>query len=207
MVMLGFLENCGFIDNKDNLTNEKYLLTNKGKLAIHFKEVHCLVFSILLEGNLLDSLTSIQLVSLFSCFTNVSVPDDYKDITPRSSYPEINKLINAIREMYVNYQKEELSLDMNTGVDYNIHYDLVNYVDKWCKCENGNECHLLLKKIELEKGIFLGEFVKALLKINNVSNELEKVAELYGNIALLSKLREIPVMTLKYVVTNQSLYV
>ena len=58
-----------------------------------------------------------------------------------------------------------------------------------------------------EKGIFLGEFVKALLKINNISGEMEKLAELTGNVALLSKLREISNITLKYVVTNQSLYV
>jgi hypothetical protein len=58
-----------------------------------------------------------------------------------------------------------------------------------------------------KKEIFLGEFVKALLKINNISSEFENIAEMTGNIALLSKLREIPNMTLKYVVTNQSLYV
>jgi hypothetical protein len=66
---------------------------------------------------------------------------------------------------------------------------------------------VVLQKIGEEKDIFLGEFVKALLKINNISAELEKVAELTGNISFLSKLREIPNMTLKYVVTNQSLYV
>ena len=58
-----------------------------------------------------------------------------------------------------------------------------------------------------EKQIFLGEFVKALLKINNISGEMEKIAEMTGNIAFLSKLKEIQNMTLKYVVTNQSLYV
>ena len=36
---------------------------------------------------------------------------------------------------------------------------------------------------------------------------MEKIAELTGNIQFLSKLKEIPIMTLKYVVTNQSLYV
>jgi len=45
------------------------------------------------------------------------------------------------------------------------------------------------------------------LKINNISSELEKVAEYIGNIELLHKLREIPHLTLKYVATNQSLYV
>jgi hypothetical protein len=36
---------------------------------------------------------------------------------------------------------------------------------------------------------------------------MEKIAEMIGNIEFLSKLREIPILTLKYVVTNQSLYV
>jgi hypothetical protein len=92
-------------------------------------------------------------------------------------------------------------------MDYNIHYDLLNYVEEWSNAENVEDCKRLLQKIGEEKEIFLGEFVKALLKINNISCELEKIAELTGNIAFLSKLKEIPNLTLKYVVTNQSLYV
>ena len=61
--------------------------------------------------------------------------------------------------------------------------------------------------MEDKKQIFLGEFVKALLKINNISSEFEKIAEMSENILLLSKLKEIPNITLKYVVTNQSLYI
>ena len=61
--------------------------------------------------------------------------------------------------------------------------------------------------MEKEREIFLGEFVKAVLKINNVASEMEKVAENQGNIEFLSKLKEIPNLTLKFVVTNQSLYI
>jgi hypothetical protein len=88
-----------------------------------------------------------------------------------------------------------------------MHFDLVNYVSGWCDCESVEECKFFLQTLEAEKEIFLGEFVKALLKINTISCELEKVAEMIGNIELLSKLREIPQLTLKYIATNQSLYV
>ena len=70
-----------------------------------------------------------------------------------------------------------------------------------------NYCKFLLQKLASEKEIYLGEFVKALLKITNISSEMEKIAELVGNIEFLSRLKEIPNMTMKYVVTNQSLYV
>jgi hypothetical protein len=101
----------------------------------------------------------------------------------------------------------EKSNNLDTGSDYYKHYDLIDYAVEWCDCDNVETCKIVLQKLEKEKGVFLGEFVKAILKINNVANELEKVAESTNNIALLSKLREIPMLTLKYVATNQSLYV
>jgi hypothetical protein len=61
--------------------------------------------------------------------------------------------------------------------------------------------------MEKEKEIFLGEFVKAVLKINNVACEIEKIAEMSGNMELLEKVKQIPELTLKFVATNQSLYV
>ena len=40
-----------------------------------------------------------------------------------------------------------------------------------------------------------------------MANELKNVAEYLGNIELLHKLQEIPELTLKFIATNQSLYV
>jgi hypothetical protein len=64
-----------------------------------------------------------------------------------------------------------------------------------------------LDRIGTEKEIFLGEFIKALLKINNIASEMERVAELIGDVEFLHKLKKIPELTLKFVATNQSLYV
>jgi len=185
----------------------EYKLTQKGHIASHLREVHCLVFADLFNKELLDDLTSRQLVSIFSCFTNVSVQDELKALVPKSDNKMIQNMTIKIKEMYDEYQQKELSNNINTGSDYSIHYDLLDYVIQWCDCDGIDDCKFLLQTLENEKGIFLGEFVKALLKINNISSEMEKVAELTGNIQFLSKLREIPTMTLKYVVTNQSLYV
>lgn len=178
-----------------------------GKIASQIREAHCLVFSRLYEENMLYTLTSKQLVALFSCFTNIVVQDDCKDNIPKSQDIKSNEIINKVYQMYNEYQNKEVQYNINTGIEYNIHYDLLNYVTEWCDAQNVDECKLILQKIGEEKGIFLGEFVKALLKINNISCELEKIAEMTGNVEFLSKLKEIPNMTLKYVVTNQSLYV
>jgi superfamily II RNA helicase len=188
----------GFIEHDD------LKLTVNGVIASHLRETHCLVFARLMNDAAFDELSSKELVSVFSCFTNVTVDDDLKNNKPNSSCAQF---IQRVCKMYSTYQTKESDYNVNSGIDYNIHFDLIHYVDKWCDCETPDECKIVLQQLSHEKGIFLGEFVKALLKINNIATEVSKVAELIGNISLLSKLREIENMTLKYVVTNQSLYV
>jgi superfamily II RNA helicase len=182
-------------------------LTLKGKLACQLRETHCLVFSQLFEENMFDNLTSIQIVLLLSCLTNIVVKDDVKDYIPKIIDNATKEIIFKVRNMYDNFLNNETELNINSGLDYTFHFDLLNYVDKWCFTENIEDCKRVLNDLENEKEIFLGEFVKAILKINNICSEFEKIAEMIGNIALLSKLKEIPPMLLKYVVTNQSLYV
>jgi antiviral helicase SKI2 len=206
--VIGLLLNEKYIetDNTDE-TDNKYKLTIKGSFATHVREVNCLVFAKLLEDHDLNALSAKQLVTLFSCFTNITVSDDLKDNVPKCADKECQQVILKVAKLYSDYQQKETNYNINSGTDYNIQYDLINYVTHWCDCENAEDCKGLLRKLIDEKGIFLGEFVKALLKINNISGEMEKLAELTGNVALLSKLREISNITLKYVVTNQSLYV
>lgn len=182
-------------------------LTLDGKIASQIREIHCLAFAKLYNSNKLDDLTSKQLVSLFSCFTNIRVIDEFKDNFPKSNDNTVNEIISEVEQLYTGYLNKEIALNINTGFDYEIHYDLLNFVEQWCDCENIEECKFILQELGSKKEIFLGEFVKALLKINNISCEFEKISEMTGNIAFLSKLKEIPHMTLKYVVTNQSLYV
>jgi hypothetical protein len=197
-----------FIKNENCvLASNSFMLTLKGKIASQLREVHCLVFADILERNLLDILSSSQLVSLFSCFTNISVNEDLKEHLPFVYDSTVNDVITKITELYNDFQDKELSYGLNTGIDYYIHYDLLKYVGEWCNALSVEECKLVLQKLVEEKNIFLGEFVKAILKINNISSEMEKIAELIGNVSLLSKLKEIPLMTLKYVITNQSLYI
>ena len=204
LTIINMLEKDGFI-NKDE-TN-KYKLSQKGILATHLREIHCLIFANLFQNNFFNELSSKQLVAIFSCFTNISINNELVENVPSINDKIVENIVIQIKEMYIEYKDKEIINYINSGIDYTIHFDLLYYVLNWCDCECIEDCKFLLQNLENEKGIFLGEFVKALLKINNISGEMEKIAELTGNIQLLSKLKEIPNMTLKYIVTTQSLYV
>ena len=87
------------------------------------------------------------------------------------------------------------------------HFDLLDILSEWINAENESECLIILQKIKYNKNIFLGDFIKAILKINTISLELEKICEIVNNLELKEKLIKKNKLTLKFVATNQSLYI
>ena len=202
-VILKKMEADGFVKNDDG----NHSLTQAGFIASQLREVHCLVFAKFIERNLFDELDTKQIIAILSCFTNVNVSDEQKSFKPNTRDSSVKNFIEEVAIAYNHYEDFENENRTFTGVDYTTHFDLIDATLAWCECESAVECKQVLQNLEANKGIFLGEFVKAITKINNISSEMEKIAESIGNISLLSKLRDIPRLTLKFVATNQSLYV
>ena len=185
----------------------QYKLTIKGNIASHLREIHCLIFAEYIETGKLKQFLPKEIVGILSCFTNITVPEEKRASFPSSDSTDVK---SCIIDLYNSYQKQsnnELTNNINTGTNYDMHFDIIQYSIRWCECDNDIECKRLLHEMFLEKEIFLGEFVKAILKINNIVSEMEKVAEFIGDMEFLSILKQIPLLTLKYVATNQSLYV
>ena len=171
-------------------------LTMKGKIAANLKEIPCISFTQVIDK--LRTFSAIELIQIFSCFTNIVVSDEYKSIVPlihSSILDEISRYIEEFQDM------------QDSSSSSTIHYDLLPYMEQWIQCENVEECKHVLQTMQQEKDICVGDFVKAILKINNISAEFETVAEMLGDYQFLSLLKEIHSMTLKYIATNQSLYV
>jgi antiviral helicase SKI2 len=198
--VVDLLKTSGFVNEDDKLSL-------KGIIASNIREIHCLVFAELIESGKLVQFSAKELVGILSCFTNVTVPDAKRSLMPSSEFTNVKDCVKQIFEMYTTQSDIEVKHRINTGFDYTMHFDLIDFAIKWCECESDVDCKGLLALISAEKDIFLGEFIKAILKINNITSELEKVAEILGNMEFLSVLKEIPHLTLKFVATNQSLYV
>jgi len=201
--ILGLLEERHFIKEIDDI----YFLTTSGQIATQIRELHCLIFASIIQSKMLHNLEPKELVGLLSCFTNISVQEEKRNILPITENIKVKNTIMTIYKLYNDQEQYENDNMIETGFDYSIHFDLIDYVIKWCECENETDCKEVLQQISLEKDIFLGEFIKAILKINNITSEMEKIAEMLGDMSFLSTLKTVPQLTLKYVATNQSLYV
>lgn len=195
-------------ENENENENKKYILTLKGKVASNIREVHCLIFShILFFNNTFQSLNVIEIIGFLSCFTNVSVANNNKQLFPNSNNELLNHFISEIVQLHEEFNDFEKNNEIKNDFDDEMHFELINYMIDWANCNTDMECKEVLQRLCLEKNIFSGEFIKAILKINNIVEEFKNVCEIIGLVDLQYKLNEIPNLTLKYIVTNQSLYV
>jgi len=182
-------------------------ITEKGLIASNIQEMHCLALADVIQEKSFDGLKVAELAAVLSIFTSVSVKES--DSIVKSDHikaPEIvKKTIKKITTSYNKYYDIESFHKTDFVNNYDIHFNMRELIYRWCKATDEIECYKIFE-CALYYNISRGEFVKAMLKINNVAHELEKLAELQSNMALLAKVKLIPEMTLKSIANNQSLY-
>lgn len=183
-----------------------YELTQWGQVASCINEIHPLIATKMLEHwNWFADFSITQILSIFSLFTDVNVPEDFKRLnTKENTYTYIGELVN-------DYAKRELEGGLFTGIDYDnlCVYDLIVEMPGWVACDTEVACKYFIQTVIMERGISIGDFTKAILKISVITKEFIGVCEMVGDLGveLLHKLKSVDSMILKYVATSQSLYV
>ena len=84
---------------------------------------------------------------------------------------------------------------------------IIQEVQLWSEAIDEVSCKNIIQNYLQVKSISVGEFLKAILKISAISKELIIICENEGFVDLHHKLSQIDAMMLKYICTNQSLYV
>ena len=192
-----------FIENND----DKLHLNEAGIIASQIQEAHPLVLSkIMTETEYFKDFTTRELTSLFSCFICISLPEDTKINEPKTNSELVNNVSLDMKNKLLHFERKELETNIDSGVSHNICFDLQQEILDWVDADNEETCKEILERAK-QKGVFTGEFIKAILKINNIADEFVKICETINHVQLLEKIKEIPNKTLKYIITNQSLYI
>ena len=200
------------VDNKyiELYEDSYYKFLNRGIVASHISETHPLVLAEVLEDtNYFNDFNVEQIIAILSCFTDIKVSDDYKIHSfPVNDYL-MGSCINVINKSIETYAELEKVKDLYSGYDYDdiISYDIVSIILQWCNCNTEQECKYIIETELIEREISIGEFSKAVMKISAMSNELIKMCESINNVDLLHKLSQVDAMILKFITTNQSLYI
>ena len=120
---------------------------------MHIQEIHPLVIGDLYQkydGFL--NITATELCGLLSCFTNISMPNDLRLSIPgdthiNGSVKNIAKHISSLMDKYYDLESE---YQLDTGAEYNYHFELIDYIINWCKADN---------EINAKLKVFIGYFL------------------------------------------------
>lgn len=177
-------------------------ITIKGKMA---SSIHLLPAIPIIENiSNISQLDCDDIILLLGSLFPLPIPDDKCQFScPRTEI--FGAVLGSVIDVYESMTSFEQ--EFYSGETYEYQYEVYPYLREWIQCKNSVECIQLLEKIQKNLGIFTGDFVKLILNIKNAAEEFEVVAEYMGNVPFLYQLKQVPPKLLKYIATNQSLYV
>lgn len=205
------LENDFIEEHEGNEDSENVKkLTELGVIACNMNEVNNLVISNIIISPEFNELDVKGFITFLSMFIHVRVAEEYKrevydyDILKNE---DIYILVEWVRDNINIYEELMLKNELNYNKeDYELCYNIYDLVDKWCEASNEYESRNILNEC-VARGLFIGEFVKCLLKIVNISNELNYISRLSANVHLEHLTSQVEEKILKFIATNQSLYI
>lgn len=192
------------------ITDDSYSLTEKGKIASGIAEIHPLVTADLFHAwNWFQDFSVEQLIGFLAVYTDVKIDEESKAWQIKIDDPFLNTRLNKVVKEYLFYENMEDDHGLKTGINYStaLNYDMPELLMEWIKTETNDHCKWFIQTRLQDKGISIGDFTKAVMKISTIAKEWSNIAEQFSHIELLHKLAQIDGKILKYVTTSQSLYV
>lgn len=192
-------------------TENTFKPTLIGEMAARISEIYSLPWMecIVKKWNYFEHFNVKQMVGLFSCTTNIKVKMEFCKHTPNPTDEFVKTAILELISGHEEYTELENKFDIDMGTN-ELMFDLVDEAMEWCDCDTEKKCKVFLKNVLPEKEISTGDFTKAMMKIANISRELQTVSEQHefqGQAEFAYKLSQVENVVLKYIATNQSLYV
>ena len=187
----------GMIDSP-NGDGEYYVITRLGNICSNMAEIHPLIAGKIIERTEFCVNWSVEdFVVFFSCFAQIKVDEEYRRlVVPDTVGKEMREHLRFIGE------EIECIGEINTFT-----YDLVEEIVAWCACETEQQCKYFIQGVLKERGMGVGDFTKAVLKIATIAREWQSVCEMFGLLSVAETLCKVEGLILKYVTTCQSLYV
>ena len=191
------------IENVLSVLRDRGVLTENGMACASIAEVNpVLMFALFQHFNDFDGFDPISIAGFLSLFT---------DVRDQSVSETCDEFINKKFTQFKQVAFDLIACEESHGIKDSIHIDdfcfnIADDVLEWCQSNSEDECKIVLSRLLDSKGVSVGDFTKAMLKISTVVRELTSVCEKTGKIDLMNRLSKVDGLILKHVSSNQSLY-
>jgi superfamily II RNA helicase len=198
-----YLQISGYLD-------EEGKITECGKMVTFVNECNPFILVEIFMEKIINDMTPQQIVCLLSIFTE-RVPKKNMDDKMLKSIKIDNNIkdsISYIENRITNYTNLEQQMNLTSEECYwDISYDYLELVNLWTEIDLTKEDHgrILQKLNNMDE--YEGSFVKNMLKINNIVENLMTLCNLTQELDMLPTLQEINKLILKGMVNADSLHI
>ena len=186
-----------FLKNNNYIFSDDLKLTMYGKILSEINECNPFILGYITFHDLFNELEFPEIVAICSILINEIKSKEeifIKDLDCSNKCKEL--LINIDKEIITFYKLEDelnKKLSYPTWLDWNINYGLFNNIKLWASGFTSNE-------------FINGNFIKTILRLNNILKNLENISKLFNKINLINKLEGFQEKLIRDIVISDSLY-
>jgi superfamily II RNA helicase len=194
-LIIKVLQHEHYIDSETNK------ITTKGIIAYGINECNELLFTELLYKKLLDNLTFPEIIAVLSVFINEKDQNSdekyISDLEVPSSVKNILEELGSIANYYMDLE-DEYKLYIN--LDYKLYLDFVTPAYIWA-------CGGTIHDVYKATNIYDGNFVKSIMRINNICDNLMDICKTISYYDLAEKIECAQSILIRDITSINSLYV
>jgi superfamily II RNA helicase len=209
-----FLATHGYIDAATGA------LTRKGQAASECNESHALLATALFYSGKLKGLLLEDIIGVCAVFVEGGKKEDEPPLTDASMMPAVMDVYHFLESARAEFQTSEAAHGLRTDVDYwRLYTGMIAPLRAWVSgapsgapassAPSGpeeSEPDIHISALCADHGIFEGNFVRSVLKVANVLDELCALATLESDTKLLETLEGARARLVRDVVVPDSLY-
>ena len=200
--ILKYLESKTYITLTEDFTNlSKKNVNLKGILCSQLNECNELLMTEIITNNMFDDLNEYEIVGLLGLFCSTKcLSDDMRvvNVDILDIPVKLKNKIQSIVKMKDTLEEEENKLNIYMTTEWELNFDMVEYVYKFSKGVD-------YKYLEFDN--YIGNFIKDVIKLDNLVLTLETLASIMNNNGLINKLQNIHELLIRDIVNTESLYI
>jgi len=197
-VTLDFLTESGYIGMVDSIEDiDEKSLTLKGIVAAEIQECNEIILTEIITNGYLDDLEFAEIVAVMALFINEK--NDELFLSDLSLDKKAIDVLKDINQLTCKYEDEESKAGIVLNNSWSLSLGFVEPAYRWAMGESG-------PVILSGSGIYEGNFIKNMIRLNNMISQVKNICELIQNDELRKKLEDSESILIKDFVTIESLY-
>ena len=191
-IILNLLQHFNFLSQ----TNQ---ITQKGVVASQINECNPLLLTDMIESDIFADLNATEIVGILAIFIDPENKDDV--VSTYDGTLMFKNKINKINEIINKYTKYETQIGIeNYEQIWDISYEFMNAAMSWAR---NDSLEIIMQNI---RDIYIGQFIRNMIKINNIAIDMIHLCEIAGKLDVIPVLSEINGKVMREFVNVNSLY-